>query len=85
MKGRQNTTKCAQELFFYAPDVMQILGVGQDKAYKTIRELRNEIKKKGLYPPPAGCIHKTFFCERFGLDLDTVEGILADEGTDRAM
>ncbi|QUI22731.1 transcriptional regulator [Vallitalea pronyensis] len=45
-------------------DVMEILGVGQSKAYQVIRYLNKELKSKG-YITVAGKISRKFFYEKY--------------------
>jgi hypothetical protein len=73
---RTTNRRSAVVTFFFAEDVMEILGVAQTKAYAIILELRNELKKAGYTMPPAGRIQKSYFCKRFGLELADVESAL---------
>lgn len=48
---------------YYAKDVMEILGVGQTKAYQIIKELNQELKDKGKLTV-GGRVSKKYFEER---------------------
>ena len=51
---------------FYVNDVMALLKISKDSAYKVIRELNNELKEKG-YMVRRGAVSKAYFVERYGL------------------
>lgn len=55
--------------YYDASDVMMLLGVGRDKAYRVIRSLRNELIADGKLSEeyPAGKVPKRYFNERCGL------------------
>jgi hypothetical protein len=63
--------------FMQAKDVMEVLGVSQNKAYVIIRELNNERAKDG-YMTVQGKVSRKYFYKRFGL-LDFPEDTPADE------
>lgn len=50
--------------FYNVNDVKRILECADSHAYKVIRELREEMAKKGYILPPAGKISKAYFDER---------------------
>lgn len=50
--------------YYDKDDVMLILGVKQDAAYKIIRTLNAELKEKG-YITVAGRVSKKYFDERY--------------------
>jgi hypothetical protein len=52
--------------FMQAKDVMEVLGVSQNKAYVIIRELNNELAKDG-YMTVQGKVNRKYFYKRFGL------------------
>lgn len=51
-------------------EVRKILGCSDDKAYKIIRSLKNELISEGKLIPdyPAGKVPKRYFEERCGID-----------------
>ena len=51
-------------LYYTASEVEELLGVSRGKAYKVIRELNQELGKKG-YIVIAGKIPKQFFNEHY--------------------
>jgi hypothetical protein len=51
---------------FYVDDVMVLLKLSKDAAYKKIRELNKELKEKG-YMVRRGAVSKAYFVERYGL------------------
>lgn len=55
--------------YYTAEDVMDMLGIGRDKAYRVIRELRREMIDKGKLTSayPVGKIPKKYFNERCGM------------------
>ncbi len=63
-------------MFYGVEQVMAILHTGENNAYKIIRKLREELEAKGYFAPPAGRIQKTYFCERFNLNLKECETFL---------
>ena len=46
---------------------MEILGVGQTRAYSIIRDLNKEIAAAGYYKPIGGRVSEAYFRERFYL------------------
>jgi len=51
----------------YVEDVMEMLGIGQTKAYQIIRDLNDEIEAAGYFRPLGGRVSETYFRERFYL------------------
>lgn len=51
--------------YYTVADVMKILGVKRTKAQDVIRELNDELEKKGYHKWPRGRISKKYFNERF--------------------
>jgi len=62
--------------FLTSTDVMMITGYSRSQAYLIISELNGELKKQG-YMTRRGCIPSRFFCERYFVDEDQVEGVLS--------
>lgn len=60
-----------QKSYYVAADVMRLLGVKKDKAYRLIRALRKELIAEGklIEEYPCGRIPKKYFDARCGLDL----------------
>lgn len=50
--------------FLNVDDVMQILGISKSAAYKVMRDMNNELKKKG-YVIIRGKVSRKYFEERF--------------------
>lgn len=48
-------------------EVMEVLSVSQPMAYKLIREVNEELKKKG-YLTITAKVNKTYLLERFGIE-----------------
>lgn len=63
-------------LFYGAKEVEVITGVSRSKAYSIIKQLTEEIEKKGKISPKAGKIQTSYFCERMGLPLKECEKVL---------
>lgn len=59
-----------QKSYYIAADVMQLLGVKEDKAYRLIRALRKELIAEGklIEEYPCGRIPKKYFNARCGID-----------------
>lgn len=59
-----------QKSYYVAADVMQLLGVKEDKAYRLIRALRKELIAEGklIEEYPCGRIPKKYFNARCGID-----------------
>lgn len=56
-------------LYYTALEVAEILGVSRGHAYKIVKELNEELRRKG-YIVIAGRVPKKFFCEKYyGLQL----------------
>lgn len=52
--------------FYNVKDVMEILCIGESKAYKIIQQFNKELKAKGFYTV-AGKVSRKYFEERMGL------------------
>ena len=50
--------------FMYVDDVAKELGVSKSYAYKIVRELNGELRKKG-YLTVSGRVNRRFFMEKF--------------------
>lgn len=60
-------TKTVIEIQFYTVnDVMEMLGIGQTKAYQIIRDLNKELQAMGKITI-AGKVNKKFFDERIAV------------------
>ena len=57
----------------YVEDVMDILGIGQTKAYQIIRKLNDEIEAAGYFRPVGGRVSEAYFRERFYLNQNTID------------
>lgn len=57
-----------KKTYYDVNDIKEILGVAESKAYKVIRELNAELKKKG-FVCVAGKVSRKFFNERYYADL----------------
>ena len=66
-KPRRHPSLNRENRVLYVEDVMEILGIGQTKAYQIIRKLNQEIEAKGYFKPIAGRVSETYFRERFYL------------------
>ena len=56
------------KMYYHAEDIVEILGVSRNYAYKVIRSLNDELEKQG-YRVVSGKSPKKFFQERYyGLD-----------------
>ena len=52
-------------LFFTAQEVAEMLGVSRAQAYRIIKMLNDELKKKGNYIVISGKVSKKYFSERY--------------------
>ena len=59
-RGKVRKAKC----FYYVDDIQKMLGIGEVMAYKLIRRLNGELKKKG-YLTFRGRVAKKYFDKRF--------------------
>lgn len=66
-----------------APDVKRLLGCRDNKAYETIREINNIAKEKGLLPYGLGKASKYIFAERFGIPVDVIDTVIAQNSGKR--
>lgn len=64
-------------MWYTAEDVMVLLDVAQTKAYEVIRELAAGLVAGNYSKPPAGKIQKKLFCEKFMLDREECDTLLA--------
>lgn len=60
----------AREIFYFADDVMNILGFSRSKSYKVIRQLNKELEAQGKMTFD-GRISKRYFNERLGIEHET--------------
>ena len=63
-------------MFYGVEEIKAILGIKECKAYTIIRDLRKSLASEGYIPPPAGRIQKTYFCEKYNLNLKECEKFL---------
>lgn len=63
-------------MFYGVEEIKAILGIQRSKAYDIIKGLREDLSKEGFLMPPAGRIQKTYFCERYKLNLRECERFL---------
>lgn len=70
--------------WYRAQDIMAIMEVCESKAYKIIKALQKEIVNTKIpgtdrcyAAPPAGRIRKEYFCEKYMLDVDECDAIVA--------
>ena len=73
-------------MWYTATDVMTLLSVKQAKAYQVIKTLADEIvntkipgKDRCYARPPAGRIQKSYFCEKYMLDVDDCDKLIAQK------
>lgn len=67
-ENKRNVPKSNSLIYYRVGDVMELLGISEPQAYKIIRELNEELKKKH-YVTVAGRISKVYFHEKYyGLD-----------------
>ena len=58
--------------FYTCKEVMEVMGVGESKAYKIIKKLNKELNSKG-YLTVSGKISSKYFEERvYGLDTNKI-------------
>ena len=57
----------SSDKYIQVKEVMEILHISDSKAYAIIRQLNNELKKKGFITV-AGRVPRKYFNERFYLD-----------------
>ena len=58
--------KSAHEMFYYAEDVMRLLGYSKSKSYKVIAALNRELEASGKCTC-RGRVARRYFDERYGL------------------
>lgn len=58
----------SEKLYYTVKEVKILLGVEADKAYRVIRELREELIQRGYATYPAGKVPKRYFLERYFMD-----------------
>lgn len=73
-------------MWYGVEDIEIILQVAQSKAYQVIRTLGIEISKTKMPDkdrcyarPPAGKIQKAYFCEKYMLDVDDCDKLIAQK------
>ena len=63
-KLNKEVLNVAKELFVRAEEVSQELGISKPYAYKLVREMNEELKKKGFLTIP-GRVSRRYFEEKF--------------------
>lgn len=63
-------------IYYTAQDVQEILGIKPAKAYAIIKELREELVKKGYANYPQGKVPKKYFNERYYMSEEVKENVL---------
>lgn len=70
-------------MWYTAGDVMLLLNIGESTAYKVMSNLGKEISKKKIpgkdicyAKPPRGKIQKSYFCEKYMLDMKECDELL---------
>lgn len=58
--------KTAREMFYFADDIMAMLGYSKTKAYQIIAELNKELEASGICTC-TGRVSKRYFERRYGL------------------
>ncbi len=66
MKAKAVKVPKVDPIFYAAKDIMAILQCSKTAAYKTIRELNEELQQQG-YLVRRGLINKSYFHKRFGI------------------
>ena len=66
-KSRRHPALNRENRVLYVEDIMEILGIGQTKAYQIIRRLNEEIEAAGYFKPIGGRVSEAYFRERFYL------------------
>lgn len=56
--------------------VMLLLEVGRSTAYKVIKELQIELKKKDYIVNPNKKVPISYLCDRFGIDADYARNMI---------
>ena len=66
-----------QTSYYTKDDVVELLGVSDDKAYKMMRRMRLELIDKGVLAPdyPCGKIPKVYFNARCGIETEVTSCI----------
>lgn len=64
MEKGSDSMQARSKMYYYAEDIVELLGVSRNYAYKVIRELNDELEQQG-YRVVSGKIPKKFFQERF--------------------
>lgn len=62
-----NKERRTSEYFYFAEDIMEMLDISQNSAYRIIRKLRKELEEQGydIGIGTSGRISKSYFHERF--------------------
>lgn len=62
-----NKERRRSEYFYFVEDIMEMLDISQNSAYKIIRKLRKELEERGydIGIGTSGRISKSYFHERF--------------------
>lgn len=66
----------APRLFYTVQEVQTLLGVKTDKAYRIIRQLREELVSQGYAQYPVGKVPKQYFLQRYFMDEKEAEYVL---------
>lgn len=61
-----------ENTFMHVDDVAQALGVSKSYAYKIVKKLNDELKRKG-YMTISGRVSKKYFMEKFCYDSEQME------------
>lgn len=78
-------------MWYNCSDVMQLLNVAESTAYKIMAKLGSEISKKKIpgkdicyAKPPRGKIQKSYFCEKYMLNMQDCDEFLRANSTEKA-
>lgn len=78
-------------MWYTAKEVMQLLDVGESTAYKIMTKLGSEISQKKIpgkdicyAKPPRGKIQKSYFCEKYMLNMQDCDIFLRANAGEKA-
>lgn len=78
-------------MWYTARDVMLLLNIGESTAYKILAKLGSEISKKKIpgkdifyAKPPRGKIQKSYFCEKYMLNVQDCDDFLQANSAEKA-
>ncbi len=74
-KARQDF-QTTPTMFYTAREVQILLGVKTDKAYRIIRQLREDLVNQGYAQYPAGKVPKRYFLKKYFMDEKEAEYVL---------